>query len=93
MKLRLNKFQELAAGILLSKSLVPDLSHSRAHFPLTYLPEQWSGEPTIALAILILVIPFLRLKGKLWNIRIIQPPLISQKKSKLRSTGCSANHR
>ena len=72
MKLRLNKFQELAAGILLSKSLVPDLSHSRAHFPLTYLPEQWSGEPTIALAILILVIPFLSLTRLKENYGILE---------------------
>ena len=56
----------------LSKSLAPDLSHTRAHFPLTYLPREQSGELTIALAILILVIPFLSLTRLKENYGILE---------------------
>ena len=40
MNQRLKELQELAAGLVVSKNLPPDLSHTRAHFPLTYLPEE-----------------------------------------------------
>ena len=72
MKLSFNKLQELTAKTLLSKSLAPDLSHTRAHFSLIYCPEEQSGELTIALAILILVIPFLSLTRLKENYGILQ---------------------
>ena len=42
---RFKELQELAAELVLSKNLPPDLSHTRAHFPLTYLPEEVVQRP------------------------------------------------
>ena len=67
----------------LSKSLAPDLSHTRAHFPLTYLPEElvWQAyysfshyDPGYS------ILSFDQPAWTLWENRIIEAPLLFSEK-------------